>query len=172
MAVKLTFRFQIAVYLSVSEYWVHFSFPYGHSHLFITSGVVSLEIRAFQSTLFIASCCVCCHVGSIVNCCRIVSEVVVTNARSTEFPFTFSDFTFDTVHVSAMCLIWSSNSVEAKSRWITVGKVFGTYESVVRIFVGANYLVKGQYFCYYYYHHHHLFYAGYLYLYSWDKLCP
>ena len=25
---------------------------------------------------------------------------------------------------------------------------------------------------YYYYHHHHLLYAGYLYLYSWDKLCP
>jgi hypothetical protein len=124
---------------------VQFSFPYGHSHLFITSGVVSLEIRAFQSTLFIASCCVCCHVGSIVNCFSIVSEAVVTNARSTEFPFTFSDFTFDTVHVSAMCLIWSSNSVEAKSRWITVGKVFGTYESV-RIFVGANYLVKGTVF--------------------------
>ena len=25
---------------------------------------------------------------------------------------------------------------------------------------------------YYYYHHHHLLYAGYLYSYSWDKLCP
>jgi len=28
------------------------------------------------------------------------------------------------------------------------------------------------YYYYYYYHHHHLLYAGYLYLYSWDKLCP
>ena len=25
---------------------------------------------------------------------------------------------------------------------------------------------------YYYYHHHNLLYAGYLYSYSWDKLCP
>ena len=25
---------------------------------------------------------------------------------------------------------------------------------------------------YYYHHHHHLLYAGYLYLYSRDKLCP
>jgi hypothetical protein len=25
---------------------------------------------------------------------------------------------------------------------------------------------------YYYYYHHHLLYAGYLYSYSWDKLCP
>ena len=25
---------------------------------------------------------------------------------------------------------------------------------------------------YYYYYHHYLLYAGYLYLYSWDKLCP
>jgi len=25
---------------------------------------------------------------------------------------------------------------------------------------------------YYYYHHHHLLYAGYLYVYSWEKLCP
>ena len=28
------------------------------------------------------------------------------------------------------------------------------------------------YYYYYYYHHHHLLYAGYLYLYSRDKLCP
>jgi len=31
--------------------------------------------------------------------------------------------------------------------------------------------------CYYYHHHHHYhhhyhFYAGYLYIYSWDKPCP
>ena len=25
---------------------------------------------------------------------------------------------------------------------------------------------------YYYHHHHHLLYAGYLYIYSWDKPCP
>ena len=28
------------------------------------------------------------------------------------------------------------------------------------------------YYYYHYYHHHHLIYAGYLYLYSWDKLGP
>jgi len=28
------------------------------------------------------------------------------------------------------------------------------------------------YYYYYYYHHHHLNYAGYLYSYSSDKLCP
>ena len=29
------------------------------------------------------------------------------------------------------------------------------------------------YYCYrHHHHHHHLLYAGYLYLYSWDKLCP
>ena len=34
---------------------------------------------------------------------------------------------------------------------------------------------KSYYYYYYYYqqqHQHHLLYAGYLYLYSWDKLCP
>jgi len=30
----------------------------------------------------------------------------------------------------------------------------------------------GYYYYYYYHHHHHLLYAGYLHLYSWDKLCP
>ena len=33
-------------------------------------------------------------------------------------------------------------------------------------------LLQIIYYYYYYHHHHHLLYAGYLYLYSWDKLCP
>ena len=31
---------------------------------------------------------------------------------------------------------------------------------------------KTRSYYYYYYYHHHLLYAGYLYSYSWDKLCP
>ena len=38
---------------------------------------------------------------------------------------------------------------------------------VAPIITGITY-----YYYYYYYHHHHLLYAGYLYLYSWHKLCP
>jgi len=45
---------------------------------------------------------------------------------------------------------------------------------------GPSWLVLGQilplmhyyYYRYYHHHHHHLLYAGYLYLYSSDKLCP
>ena len=31
---------------------------------------------------------------------------------------------------------------------------------------------NNYYYYYYYYHYYHLLYAGYLHLYSWDKLCP
>jgi len=38
-------------------------------------------------------------------------------------------------------------------------------------------MISAYYYYYYYYyyhhhHHHHLLYAGYFYLYSWEKLCP
>ena len=35
-----------------------------------------------------------------------------------------------------------------------------------------NYYYYYYYYYYHHHHHHHFLYAGYLYLYSWDKLCP
>ena len=37
---------------------------------------------------------------------------------------------------------------------------------------GVTYSSNYDYYYYHHHHHHHLLYAGYLYLYSWDKLCP
>ena len=43
---------------------------------------------------------------------------------------------------------------------------------VVRKSCDGTFKVLPFYYYYYYHHHHHLLYAGYLHLYSWDKLCP
>ena len=43
---------------------------------------------------------------------------------------------------------------------------------VAPIITGITFFLHSNYYYYYYYHHHHhLLYAGYLYLYSCDKLC-
>ena len=42
--------------------------------------------------------------------------------------------------------------------------------SEARISITITILIR--YYYYYHHHHHHLLYAGYLYSYSWDKLCP
>ena len=47
------------------------------------------------------------------------------------------------------------------------------WKKVIGYWLSFSYL--DYYYYYYYYHHHHhhhLLYAGYLYWYSWDKLCP
>jgi len=45
--------------------------------------------------------------------------------------------------------------------------------NICHLLIPANVAETVSFYIYYYcYHHHHLLYAGYLYLYSWDKLCP
>lgn len=75
-------------------------------------------------------CPVCSHVCSTINCFDIVSGAIFWRMlftyyryrcfRTTELPFSFSDFTFGSVRASAVCLIWSSNSAEAKPRVIII----------------------------------------------------
>ena len=69
---------------------------------------------------------------------------------------------FSSIQTLSMWCIWML------SHWSgsCVGVGIDLYSEDIRI----------TYYYYYYYHHHHhhhnLLYAGYLYLYSWDKLCP
>ena len=53
-------------------------------------------------------------------------------------------------------------------------KVFhkGTAVLPLSSFIHIIIWVHDRFIYYYYHHHHHLLYAGYLHLYSWDKLCP
>ena len=44
--------------------------------------------------------------------------------------------------------------------------------TIIVVTTTTTFFAYYYYYCHHHHHHHHLLYAGYLYLYSWDKLCP
>ena len=74
-------------------------------------------------------------------------------------------------HVEELCRNCGSSRILAGDDVISKDSRF--YVTLQQAVSCSHDLVSScTHYYYYHHHHHHLLYAGYLYLYSWDKLCP